>query len=152
VRKIRIDLGIPIEFDEQFSIFARSTDQSRNEKGCYCAIGRIRYACAGDKLNGEDAPDGVLIYLKPAFYGVKEPRDIYEYAMANKKFPHEPTADQFFTESQFESYRILGSHIMERVCGANHKVKDFDEFETLCEKHLGLTKPENGRPPGGPQP
>ncbi|HKP10819.1 MAG TPA: hypothetical protein VJZ91_01870, partial [Blastocatellia bacterium] len=151
VRKIRIDLGIPIEFDKQFSIFARTTDASRNEKGGYCAIGRIRYACAGDKVNGEDAPDGILIYVKPAFYGVKEPRDVYEYAMANKKFPHEPTADQFFTESQFESYRILGSHIIEGICGEGCQVKDFDELKTLCEKHLGIYQPEP-EPQAAPQP
>jgi hypothetical protein len=71
--------------------------------------------------------------------------------MGNKKFPHEPTADQFFTESQFESYRILGSHILERVCGEDHRVKDFDEFKSLCEKHLGLRKPTAGSAVGPPQ-
>ncbi|HSB26579.1 MAG TPA: hypothetical protein VLE19_01930, partial [Pyrinomonadaceae bacterium] len=31
-------------------------------------------------------------------------------------FPHQSTADQFFDEPQFESYRILGSHIMDQLC------------------------------------
>ena len=30
-------------------------------------------------------------------------------------FPHESTADQFFTESQFESYRALGAWVGEKI-------------------------------------
>lgn len=108
VRKIRIDMGIPIEFPDPFCIFPRSSNEAN---GKYCAIAKIRYSCVD-----EGAPDGVLIYLKPAFYGA-EPRDVFEYAKAHPAFPHETTADQFFTESQFESYRMLGSHIMEAICG-----------------------------------
>ena len=33
------------------------------------------------------------------------------YATAHPTFPHESTADQWFTESQFESYRSLGFDI-----------------------------------------
>ena len=32
-----------------------------------------------------------------------------------KIFPHESTADQWFSESQFESYRSLGSSLVERL-------------------------------------
>ena len=32
-------------------------------------------------------------------------------------FPHESTANQFFSESQFESYRVLGEHIARDVFG-----------------------------------
>jgi hypothetical protein len=31
-------------------------------------------------------------------------------AAANAKFPHDTTLNQWFTESQFESYRALGAH------------------------------------------
>ncbi|MEN3331073.1 MAG: hypothetical protein V7641_438 [Blastocatellia bacterium] len=148
VRKIRIDLGIPIEFDDEFSIFARSDDKGQNGAGRYCAIGKIHYACVDGKIAGKEIPPGILIYIKPAFYGVKEPRDVYEYAMANKKFPHETTADQFFTESQFESYRILGSHILERIGGLNYRAKDFDDFKSRCENHLGMCKPTTNQPTG----
>jgi hypothetical protein len=34
-------------------------------------------------------------------------------------FPHQTTADQFFDESQFESYRRLGMHIRELCLGEN---------------------------------
>ncbi len=60
------------------------------------------------------APDGILIYLKPSLTG-DEPVDILEYAAHHEAFPHESTADQFFDESQFESYRRLGEHIGEEA-------------------------------------
>lgn len=55
-----------------------------------------------------------MLYVKPGIIG-DEPRDIFNYASSQKAFPHETTADQFFTESQFESYRALGAHALERV-------------------------------------
>jgi hypothetical protein len=79
----------------------------------YCAVGRIRYS----EIDGPGAPDGILIYVKPAFYGA-EPRDIFNYATANATFPHETTANQWFTESQFESYRMLGRHAIAQIAGA----------------------------------
>ncbi|MEY2489518.1 MAG: hypothetical protein QOC70_1460 [Verrucomicrobiota bacterium] len=118
VRKIRIDFGISIEFKETMSIYARSDDF--NEKGRHAALGRICYSMV-------DGPgtDGILIYLKPACYG-NEPRDIYEYFKRNVLFPHESTADQFFTESQFESYRMLGAYTMDQLC--SKELADFPEF------------------------
>ncbi|HJU55446.1 MAG TPA: patatin-like phospholipase family protein [Pyrinomonadaceae bacterium] len=110
IRKCRVDLGIPIEF-EHMPIYPRT----RAEMGKYCAIGRIDYGCVD-----EGVEPGVLIYLKPAFYGNvggSEPRDVYHYALSHEDFPHESTGDQFFGEAQFESYRILGSHTIEQILG-----------------------------------
>jgi hypothetical protein len=135
VRKIRIDLGISIEFDE-INIFPRCEDPARNQKGRHCAIGRICYSA----VDGPAGPDGVLIYIKPACYG-DEPRDIYEYFKASKTFPHESTKDQFFSESQFESYRMLGAYTMEKLssdCGG-----DFRRFiGNILERHLEMKAPE----------
>lgn len=64
-----------------------------------------RYSCVDP-----GAPDGILIYLKPSLSG-DEPVDVLEYAAHHDRFPHEPTSDQFFDESQFESYRRLGEHV-----------------------------------------
>ena len=117
VRKIRIDFGIPIEF-EPMTIYPRSaidTLKSTRRKGHNCAIGRIRYSAVDPDVNGKKAPDGIIIYIKPACYG-EEPRDIYEYFKRSETFPHESTADQFFAESQLESYRMLGAHTMEKLC------------------------------------
>ena len=117
IRKIRIDLGVPIEFVEDFPIKPR-VDRETASKGKYWARGRIRYSCA-DRPAGDLRPDGHFdgdfIYFKPTFYG-DEPRDVFNYAVRHPDFPHEPTADQFFNESQFESYRALGSHIVDTLC------------------------------------
>jgi len=110
IRKVRIDLGIPIEID-QFDIASRK--EKRSSK--YCAIGRIHY----EYVDGPAVEPGVLIYIKPALAG-NEPRDVFNYKESSFLFPHEPTSDQWFSESQFESYRMLGLHILETMCkGAN---------------------------------
>src|SRR5882724_5250387 len=110
VRKIRIDFGIPIEFGTM-TIYPRNAIDTLKSPGHNCAVGRIRYSV----VDGADAPDGIIVYIKPLCYG-DEPRDIYEYFKTNPTFPHESTADQFFSESQFESYRMLGAHTMEKLC------------------------------------
>lgn len=64
----------------------------------------------GDIYYPDDAPEkpsGTLIYLKPCLIP-NLPQDVLAYARQNATFPHESTADQFFDESQFESYRALG--------------------------------------------
>jgi hypothetical protein len=114
VRKIRVDFGIPIDFD-QMKIYPRSQIDAAKQPGHKCAIGRIRYSAVDPDVNGKKAPDGIIIYIKPACYG-DEPRDIYEYFKRSETFPHESTADQFFSESQFESYRMLGAHTMDKLC------------------------------------
>ena len=110
IRKIRVDFGIPIEFQE-VKIYPRN-DEADVAAGKYCAIGSIRYSCVDD-----NAADGILVYIKPAFYG-SEPKDVFNYAQTSKTFPHETTADQFFSESQFESYRVLGSHVVDQILGS----------------------------------
>ena len=105
-----MDFGIPIDFD-QMNIYPRSQIDAAKQQGHNCAIGRIRYSA----VDGSAAPDGIIVYIKPACYG-DEPRDIYEYFKRSETFPHESTADQFFSESQFESYRMLGAYTMEKLC------------------------------------
>ncbi len=112
VRKIRIDLGIPIEFPD-VPIF-RKRPEKEGEGGCYWAIGRIRYSAIDYLSNGLPAKDGIVIYIKPAVYE-DEPEDVVHYKRTHPTFPHETTADQFFDEPQFESYRALGSYIMDRM-------------------------------------
>ena len=56
-----------------------------------------------------DDDDGVLLYLKPTILG-DEPVDVANYAPSHPPFPHQPTANQWFDDAQFESYRALGLH------------------------------------------
>jgi hypothetical protein len=64
----------------------------------------------------KEAENGILLYIKTSLNG-NEPADIKHYAVNNKTFPQQPTTDQFFDEAQFESYRGLGVHIIEEICG-----------------------------------
>ena len=135
VRKIRIDFGIPIEF-EPMTIYPRSAIDTLKTPGHNCAIGRIRYSA----VDGTDASDGIIIYIKPACYG-NEPRDIYEYFKTNPTFPQESTSDQFFSESQFESYRMLGAHTMTKLCTDCRG--DFRCFiRDILKSHLKSEAPE----------
>ncbi len=91
-------------------------------------------------VDGPAAPDGIIVYIKPACYG-NEPRDIYEYFKRNETFPHESTADQFFSESQFESYRMLGAHTMQKLCtdcggGFQYFIRE------ILERHLQMKSPD----------
>lgn len=45
------------------------------------------------------------------------PSDVCNYAKKNPTFPNESTADQFFNEAQFESYRQLGLNIGQMLFG-----------------------------------
>jgi patatin-like phospholipase len=135
VRKIRIDFGIPIEFGPM-SIYPRSAIETLKTPGHNCAIGRIRYSV----VDGDAAPNGVIVYIKPACYG-DEPRDIYEYFKTNPTFPHESTSDQFFSESQFESYRMLGAYTMEKLC--TDCGGDFRCFvRDILKRHLDIEAPD----------
>lgn len=116
IRKIRIDFGIRITFSGKLTIFPRSDDDKKNQDGVYVAIGDIHYEEVDD-----GAKPGKLIYLKPAFYG-REPIDIYNYAKTSLTFPHESTGDQFFSESQFESYRALGEYVIRQAEKDLHRV------------------------------
>lgn len=100
VRKSRIDLGIEI----QISVDSVKKDPSSGRARWHCAVGAIRY----DYLDF-DAPLGTLVYIKPVMTG-DEPPDLANYAREHTDFPQQTTADQFFGETQFESYRELGHH------------------------------------------
>ena len=120
IRKVRIDLGVPIEFTAM-PIFSQDSKDYDKRKGMYWAIGRIRYSCID-----ANAQDGLLVYIKPVVYGT-EPGDVLEYKKSHPTFPHQSTADQFFDEPQFESYRILGSHVMDQMCGPGDDGLDLDQ-------------------------
>jgi hypothetical protein len=107
IRKVRIDFGIDIEIDHEALRPAPDGGRSRS----HCAVGRIRY----DQVDPYALP-GTLVYLKPSLTG-DEPADVLEYKALSPSFPHETTANQFFTESQFESYRALGVHALRSAFG-----------------------------------
>jgi len=117
VRKIRVDLGISITF-RGFHVgpdqppVAHGAARLVSGSGRYVAIGEIQYSRRDPTLE-----DGKLLYVKPAIFAHDEPIDVRNYGRTNPKYPHEPTTDQWFSESQFESYRALGEHIVWTVSG-----------------------------------
>ena len=129
-RKVYIDMGVSIEF-KTLDIPAR---QNPAEPGFYCALGNIRYP---------DGTPGWLLYIKPGYRGAK-PAHVRSYANANATFPHESTAEQWFTESQFEAYRALGAYITELVCtggrgsgpGEKPGKMDLDDLVTQAWRYL----------------
>jgi hypothetical protein len=118
VRKIAIDLGVYISFDTLRELKPRSKDGTIIDS-VYYAVGVIDYKTAPE-WKADDAPkdrvveNGFILYIKPGYHGT-EGAGIVAYAKAHKEFPHETTGDQFFSESQFESYRTLGFEIMDSV-------------------------------------
>jgi hypothetical protein len=113
VRKVRVDFGIPIEFPDGIRIRARM-----DRANAHCAVGRIQYRCVDGAVTqaGTRIKDGILVYIKPAMNG-NEPPDVTHYASVDPQFPQQPTSDQFFDEAQFESYRRLGSHVVDELLG-----------------------------------
>ena len=97
IKKCRIDLGIAIDIDTK-PIVPNKSGVSKQ----HYAIGKIHYEQAD-----VEAPVGKIIYIKSSLTG-KEPADVTTYKKRHSAFPHEDTANQWFTESQFESYRRLG--------------------------------------------
>ena len=131
VRKIYIDQGVSIDF-KALNVIGRQTPP---KTGPYCALGDITYPGCTTR--------GWLLYIKPGYHG-DEPADIRSYAAAHDTFPHETTANQWFTELQFEAYRGLGAHIAELICTGGQEVTatahpppiDLAELKKQTEKYL----------------
>jgi hypothetical protein len=125
IRKVYVDMGIPIEFRDGVSILKTPLPQSR-----HCAIGTLRYSA----VDGAGAPDGTLIYIKSSLTG-NEPEDVLNYSAQNATFPHQSTADQWFDESQFEAYRRLGYHIVEEILQFKDGVVSMGDFRERVKSY-----------------
>ena len=136
-RKIRIDLGIPIEFPNGIAIAKEITAASK-----HCAMGQIVYSA----VDGPGVEDGHLIYIKTSLTG-NEPEDVLNYAAQNPGFPHQPTSDQWFDESQFESYRRLGCHVVEEIFQFRNDLASIGEFTDAVRSYL---RPRAAAPPPPP--
>lgn len=132
IRKVRIDFGIEIDIDVHQLIPAGDRELSE----CHVAVGTIHYGDVDPPIASERSSGnaelqstfpadrnhnaafsdnkGLLIYIKPTITGT-EPQDVLNYRLGSPLFPHEPTTEQWFSESQFESYRCLGWHIAQNV-------------------------------------
>lgn len=112
MRKIRVDMGIPIEFRDGLP-----APRDKQGNGRPFAVADIRYEAADPS-----GRTGQLVLIKPALPdddgdddGKRLPPDVRRYeqesARGKERFPQQRTSDQFFDEAQFESYRMLGLHL-----------------------------------------
>lgn len=136
VRKARVDLGVPIDFGSGLPMYG-----ARDVRNRYCAMGKILYHC----VDGAAAEDGTIIYIKACLNG-SEPADVLHYASSDSEFPQQGTEELWFDESQFESYRRLGSHIVEKIweknpAAANSPAAAIEQFVAAAEKYIAA-RPE----------
>jgi hypothetical protein len=104
ILKCETDLGVEIAIN----VSALRPAQKFGPCAVHFAVGSIKYPGI-DRL-------GTLIYIKNSLTG-DETVDIQHYKSSHPEFPHQSTADQWFDEPQFESYRRLGHHIGLNVFG-----------------------------------
>lgn len=98
IRMIRIDMGL-------FLTFEANDIKALKEGKRHFLVGRIYYS---------DDRQGLLLYLKASLTGDEDP-SVLAYKKECAAFPHESTADQFFSEQQFEAYRWLGYHVANKA-------------------------------------
>jgi hypothetical protein len=101
IRKCYTDFGIEIEI----KVDKLRADRGKGEDTPHFAVGTIHY----ENVDNNGQP-GTLLLLKPTLSG-NEPHDVLSYADGHEEFPQQTTADQWFDEDQFESYRKLGYHV-----------------------------------------
>ena len=122
LRKVRIDLGVQIDMDLEM-LRKDETELSKR----HCVAGVINYS---------EKEKGILLYIKSSLTG-DEPEDLFQYRKEHPTFPYESTADQFFNEAQFESYRQLGYHVGQKVFN-NLNISDSNTVDNeLCAEVFG---------------
>ncbi|MBA1241657.1 patatin-like phospholipase family protein [Pseudomonas japonica] len=122
IRLARIDQAVELEVDNRVRdnailapYFASPCDFNKPVEGHdrRCAVLLNAWHVGED---GERRFQARVLLLKPRLIeGL--PADVYNYAALSPTFPNESTADQFFDEAQFESYRQLGLHIGQSLFG-----------------------------------
>jgi hypothetical protein len=105
IRKAFVDLEVEVTLNHPFIAPRPDVGKPVDPKALGFAMGTIRY---------REGRPGLLLYVKPSWLA-ELPADVEAYGVANPEFPHENTLDQWFTESQFESYRRLGEFQMTRI-------------------------------------
>jgi len=123
----RVDLGIHIDIDLSP---IRSGESGWSQD--HYVVGKILYG-------GDAEETGTFIYIKSSMTG-DEDEALRDYKHGCPSFPHEPTANQFFTETQFESYRRLGFHATGAALKSNSGV-----FEAIVNASAG-TPAERSEP------
>lgn len=121
IRKCRLDFGVEIHLD----LSSLTPNSESKLSPAHIAYGTIRYP------ETPDGKEGKIIYVKASLTGKPTgssqqdpkgavplpnvPGDVQNYKLQHTAFPHDPTTNQWFTESQFESYRRLGQEVANSI-------------------------------------
>ncbi len=128
IRRARIDLNVDILATGAWRI----GDPELGAQGREWATFDIAYPGGGH---------GRMLYIKPSLYDDSAsalPMDVLDYWSRHAEFPHESTANQFFSEAQLEAYRSLGRFCAERALDAVLK----DPNEATWAHWLSATRVE----------
>lgn len=118
IRLCNVDFGAEIDLD--LEPLRPHMDEKLGYAVCrqHFAKGTIRYPGRRDR-------DGEILYIKASLTGQEpyfgahkgppEPGDLMSHKLRCSDFPHDPTANQWFGEELFESYRRLGLHVVEEI-------------------------------------
>jgi hypothetical protein len=94
---------------------------------------RLNPAGALARITYRDGTKGLLLYLKP-WLPDDLPADVLAYWAEHGDFPHQSTAEQFFEESQFESYRALGEQIVSKALASADSMPASGRLTQLFER------------------
>ena len=121
--------------------FVQSLNVGKDKLSLTGAYAEIRYSSEDPKR----PETGQLIYLKP-WLPPGMPTELKVFKALKPSFPHETTTDQFFAESDFESYRRLGEYLGNGLIGGC--------LEAAADKRRSQGQPpaadEAGGSPGSP--
>lgn len=137
IRMVRIDFDVSIQIDVEALAPLPGTRFARG----HWTLGKIIYK---DPNKDDNVPfpdrglrkdgeiEGQLLYIKSSFLAEDKndhiSADVIEYAKRHARFPHDTTADQFFTEQQFESYRKLAECIATKMLDDAPPLRDMESL------------------------
>jgi hypothetical protein len=111
LRRCRIDFGAEIDLADGVAVFAQ--DRVSRLATAHVVRGTITYSPAHLRMLGWSETEiaagttGFILWVKPAVTK-DDSVDLRQYHLENTDFPQQTTVDQWYDESQFESYRALG--------------------------------------------
>ena len=112
VERIRVDFGVEISINN----LDLEQHQKWHRPHKPFLLGTIKYP---PRKGQAGQTQGEILYIKASLFVGLDAADVIGYAKAHESFPHETTADQFFSEEQFEAYRQLGFRVAEKTIAEN---------------------------------
>lgn len=103
LQRARIDFGIEVNFLQSVAVGKPALPL----QGAYASV-------AYPETQDQPAATGSIIYLKSWLPG-DAPAPLRAFQALKANFPHDTTANQFFTETDFESYRALGDYLADQM-------------------------------------